>query len=185
MTAEAQPDLDLDQSLAEGLQQANALESAMEEIKGVLTELDATVKKGTNSVVSISLESPRRTTFGQYLGVLEFFLRSASVSHIDPEDRDVGELEVLAKIDPPRGHEDTRRLCSMTLSEEGYPVTVDSGTHVEGCYDAVALRRSLAAILRRPMTGRKLRALIQRHEQRQSSAEVEGVATKQLGDEKL
>lgn len=183
MTAEAQTDLDLPQSLAEGLQHADDLEHAMAEIKDLLTEFNTTVKNGTRSIVSISIADPRVLSFGDVgVSIEDFFRRGATVSHVDPEDREVGELEVLAKINPAHGHEDTRRLCMMTLSDEGYPVNVDSGSQVDGCYDATALRRSLAGILRRPVTGRKLKALIQRHEERQSSGELDAPVSNELGE---
>lgn len=162
-----QEDLDLQHSLEAGLRRADEVEETISEIKKILTELDETVKRATNSVVSVSLDSPRRTKVGQWLGVLEFF-RKETVAYSDPEDRDIGELEVLAKITPTTSHADTRKICSMTMSEEGYPVTVDSGTHMEGCYDADSLQRCLAKILSRSTTGRKLRALMQRHHARQA-----------------
>jgi hypothetical protein len=167
MNKDDQESLDLQHSLEAGLRRANEVEETISEIKGILTELDETIKGATASVVSISLDSPRRTRVGQWLGVLEYF-RKEFVPYSDPEDRDLGELEVLAKITPTTSHADTRKICSMTMSEEGYPVTVDSGTHVEGCYDAESLKRCLAKILSRSTTGRKLRALMQRHQEREA-----------------
>ncbi|MCX4244068.1 hypothetical protein [Paraliomyxa miuraensis] len=171
MTAEAQADLDhdldLEHSLAEGFQQADELEHAIREIDAELSNLNRTVRKGTNEIVSVILERPGvHRSMVSYTETVIGFLQNPA----DPEDRYVGLYDLLATIErASRSDDDRRKLCSLNLSESGYPVTVDSGTQVEGCYDATALRRSLAGILRRPMTGRKLRALIQRYEELRSA----------------
>ena len=100
--------------------------------------------------------------------ILDFF-GDKTVPYVDPEDAELQGMEVLATITPCQSHEDSRRLCTLTVSESGYPVSVDSGTRIESCDDADSLQGSLAAILERPTTGRTLRALIERQEARSPS----------------